>query len=110
MFWKIFLELCVGNNISPNALAKELKISSGAVTKWKDGSVPHHSTLLKIANYFNVTVEYLLGEVGQKEPPADADGELVSEFAELLNGLTDEQMKSVFDYIEFIKTKNNDDK
>lgn len=107
MFWKNFLSLCVNNNVSPNAVAKELGIASGSVTKWKNGSVPHNTTLLKIAEYFGVTVEYLLGETDKKEKPSEQteDDELVSEFAELINGLTDEQLKSVFDYIQFIKRK-----
>jgi transcriptional regulator with XRE-family HTH domain len=124
MFWKNFLSLCVNNNVSPNAVAKELGFASGSVTKWKNGSVPHNTTLLKIAEYFGVTVEYLLGETDIKTPPQlpqggyhggtdikekpseqTEDEELVAEFIELLNGLTDEQLKSVFDYIEFIKRK-----
>jgi transcriptional regulator with XRE-family HTH domain len=108
MFWKIFLELCVGNNISPNALAKELKISSGAVTKWKDGSVPHHSTLLKIANYFNVTVEYLLGETDTKTPPADADDETVSEFGELMGSLSADERKELMNYARFLMQKRKE--
>ena len=101
MFWENFVNLCNSVGKSPNGIAKDINVSSGAITSWKKGKVPHHSTLLKIANYFNVSVDYLL--TGIKEPPADADDELVAEFIELLNGLTDEQLKSVFDYIEFIK-------
>ena len=62
MFWTVFIELCNKNNKKPNAVAKDLKISSGAVTKWKTGSKPNDTTLLKIADYFGVTVEYLKGE------------------------------------------------
>ena len=54
MFWENFSNLCNENKISPNGLAKQLSISSGAITSWNNGRVPHHSTLLKIANYFNV--------------------------------------------------------
>ena len=112
MFWENFLKLCNKNNESPNNVCNKLKLSNATATKWKNGSVPRNTTLLKIAEYFGVTVEYLLGETDIKEKPSELteDDELVAEFAELINGLTDDQMKSVFDYIQFIKTKNNDDK
>lgn len=61
MFWNIFFSLCTEKGRSPNAVAKELSIASGTVTAWKNGKVPHHGTLLKLASYFGVTVDYLLG-------------------------------------------------
>lgn len=62
MFWEIFSKLCSQRGKSPNAVAKELKISSGSVTNWKNGTIPNNSALLKLANYFNVSVDYLLGK------------------------------------------------
>lgn len=75
MFWKNFYNLCSIHGKSPNSVAKELGISSGAVTAWKSGRVPHHNTLLKISNYFAVTVDFLLCH-GEEEKPTANDGEL----------------------------------
>ncbi|MCQ2463963.1 MAG: helix-turn-helix domain-containing protein [Oscillospiraceae bacterium] len=61
MFWKRFTELCNLKNTKPNPVAKELGISSGIITKWKNGSLPNSDTLLKIADYFEISVDYLLG-------------------------------------------------
>jgi repressor LexA len=69
MFWEIFSKLCLQRGKSPNAVAKELKISSGSVTNWKNGTIPNNSALLKLANYFNVSVDYLLGK--EDTIPAD---------------------------------------
>ena len=33
---------------------------------WQQGKVPHHSTLLKLADYFNVSVDSLLGNESQQ--------------------------------------------
>ena len=68
MFWNNFVSLCNNSGKSPNAVAKELSLSSGSVTSWKNGRVPHHSTLLKIAAFFNVTVDYLIGEASFSAP------------------------------------------
>ena len=62
MFWKRFNYLCAKKGISANAAAKELSIASGTVSEWKKGRVPLNSTLKKIADYFDVSVDFLLGE------------------------------------------------
>lgn len=62
MFWEAYYSLCLKIKKSPNAVAKEIGCSSGSVTSWKQGKVPHHKTLLKIAEYFGVSVDSLLGE------------------------------------------------
>lgn len=76
MFWENFSNLCNKNNISPNGLAKILSISSGSITSWKQGRVPHHNTLLKIANYFDVSVDYLLDDGNKKSPDTSLDSEM----------------------------------
>lgn len=83
MFWDNFRNLCLKNNITPNALAKVLSFSSGSITTWKNGTVPHHDTLLKIADYFNVSVDYLLGKTEVSEAD-NANALLSSQEAELL--------------------------
>ena len=62
MFWNNFVNLCNANGKSPSNVAEELKISSGSITGWKKGAQPRDTTLQKIADYFNVSVAYLLGE------------------------------------------------
>lgn len=60
MFWKNFLELCKINEKKPTAVITELGFSRGSVTNWKKGAIPQETTLLKISDYFGVTVDDLL--------------------------------------------------
>ena len=70
MFWENFSRLCLDKGKSPNAVAKELGISSGSITSWKQGRIPYHSTLLKLSDYFGISVGQLLGEpIKEKAPP-----------------------------------------
>lgn len=46
-------------NISQGNLEKELGFSNGSISKWKNSS-PTPERLKKLADYFNVSVEYLL--------------------------------------------------
>lgn len=62
MFYDIFEQLCASKNIKPNTATKALGLSSATATNWKtSGRVPNGETLAKIADYFNCSVDYLLG-------------------------------------------------
>ena len=64
MFWTRFIELCNEVGKSPNAVAAACGIkSSGTVTGWSKGSVPRTPILHKMADYFHVSVDYLVGNV-----------------------------------------------
>lgn len=44
------------------ALAKALKVSKGIISLWENGlREPSMSSLIAVADYFNVSVDYLLG-------------------------------------------------
>lgn len=61
MFWDIFYGLCQSKNEKPNNVAQKVKISSGLITKWKQGSIPNTEALIKLSDYFEVSIDYLLG-------------------------------------------------
>ena len=61
MFWDNFIKLCELNNYKPNQIGKELNISSASITKWKNGSLPSAETLVRLADRFEVSTDYLLG-------------------------------------------------
>ncbi len=107
MFWKRFSEECALMGKKPNPVAKELGISSGTVTGWKNGALPKSELLSKIASYFNVSVDYLLGKTDIKEKPATDDGdELSQEFKSLYCQLSQKQREVVLAAMrEFAKEK-----
>ncbi len=74
MFWELYVQLCNQKNESPNAVAQKLGFSTGTVTWWKKGRHPRSTALQKIADYFGVTVDYLLGKEERPSAPEGADG------------------------------------
>lgn len=78
MFWTIFSTLCADKNLSPNAVATELKIPSGSITAWRNGATPRTKSLTKISNYFGVTVDYLLNAEKENAPGKDDNGNTYS--------------------------------
>ena len=71
----------------PAAVTEELVFSNSMPTSWKNGALPRMSSRKKIADYFGITVEEL---IGTKKEPAGM-GELdkqMQEIVELLNSAT----------------------
>ncbi len=74
-FYEKYLCLCNSINKSPSAVALELKIGKPSVTRWKNGATPRDATVLKIADYFGVTVTELMAGVGEQEKAPATKGE-----------------------------------
>ena len=60
MIYNRIINLCKQHNIKITTLLKELKIAAGSSTSWKRGTVPNSDALIKISEYFNVPVDYIL--------------------------------------------------
>ena len=61
MFWERFYNLCELENTKPLQVVKALDIAAGSITKWKNGAIPSGTNLLLIAEYFDVSIDYLMG-------------------------------------------------
>lgn len=68
IFFERYAELCKVAGETPNSVAKIIGASSGSVTAWKNGTEPRNKTLSKIADYFGVSTDYLLGKDTEKAP------------------------------------------
>lgn len=101
MFWSVFVDLCAKRGVSPNAVAKELNLSSGSVTSWKVGAIPRPTTIKRIADYFGVSPDLFLAETDdpgiKKAPGINAEGLSAARKALLdaVDGLTDEQCEKL---------------
>lgn len=103
MFWEIFVKLCANNGEKPTALVTKLGFSKGNVSYWKSGHVPQAVALHKIADYFGVTVEYLLGKETEKPQKEKAPTEEALKVA-LFGGadVPDELWDKVTEYARFL--------
>ena len=78
MFFDILSSLCSDAGITPTKLVMDLGISKSNVTNWRIGKVPKSDTVQKIAAYFGVSTDYLLGNTDIKnKPAATEDDELL---------------------------------
>lgn len=55
--------------MSQKKLAEALKVSQSAVAMWESGkNTPEYGTLLKLGDIFNVSIDYLTGQLRGREP------------------------------------------
>ena len=78
VFYDNFVALCAANLKSPSAVGRELGIDKSTVSCWKRRKAkPSDVNAKKIADYFGVSVEDLMGESKgegiKKERPADGE-------------------------------------
>jgi transcriptional regulator with XRE-family HTH domain len=83
MFKKRFENVCAEKGISPSAACKAIGLNASSYSKWDENSVPRRSTVKKLADLLDVSIEDLLGDedgTGEKEKaPAEdlSEGELM---------------------------------
>ncbi len=87
-------ELRTQNNLTQIELAHKLKITRSALSLYElNKRKPDSDLLLIIANFFNVSTDYLLGKDINKKDISD----------NLLTGLSPENQKKAIEYIKMLK-------
>ena len=115
MFYDRFKQLCERKGVSCNKAALEIGLSNATPTKWKKtGATPAGETLDKIAAYFGVTTDFLLGKT--EKAPAESGKRSVSDdeikFA-LFGGdgeITDAMYDEVKRFAAFVKQREAEKK
>lgn len=62
MFWDNYIKLCNEKGMSPTAAGEAAGLTNATVYKWRKGAIPQGRNLKKVADYFGVTTNDLLGE------------------------------------------------
>lgn len=115
--YEIFEQLLQKHNVKAYQVAKATGITNSTFTDWKNGrSSPKIDKLQKIADYFGVSVDYLMGnEPTEPEQTEVTDNDI--KFAFWGGGadeVTDEMLEDVRNYAQFLmereRKKNESDK
>ena len=62
MFYSILQGLCRDRGLTVSAALKIMGMSCGNMTRWREGSMPNGKTLRRMAQFFSVPVDYLVGK------------------------------------------------
>ena len=122
MYYENFEKLCKENNVKPATVSKATGVPTSTLTNWKQGNyTPKQITLQPIADYFNVSVDYLMTG---KEPQidylyTDENADFLIEVTKMAKdqvfvermmkymSLMKENKKSVDDMIDYMYDKEN---
>lgn len=99
MFWDNFYKLCKSQGTSPNAVCAAIGLSNATATGWKNGTQPKADVLIKLAEYLDCSVDYLLGlqsEVKKENAPTTNQDVLVQR----IHALSTEQAKLVLELLD----------
>lgn len=112
MFYDNFVALCASVNKTPAYVGRELEIDKSTISCWKARKTkPSDVNAQKIADYFGVTVEELMGESkGEsiKKDPIPKDGAVSSaaqEIFDFLDSASGEELADVIKYIRYLKSQ-----
>ena len=90
-------------------VANYLGVDRTTYVKYERGdSEPNHDILLKLADYFNVSIDYLLGR--KEKPPENNSDSLSRKIIEVFNHLDDDKQKTALEYLEFLASRDNPEK
>ncbi len=109
MFYERLEELCSKNTITISTLVKELGLSTSKVTAWKNGTIPKGSTLVEIADYFGVPLDYLMGRTDDPNQKAGETNIRFDEFEFAMHNetkdLSDDDKNMLLDMARILKNR-----
>lgn len=103
--------LCKTKNMNVTTMCREAIVSRGALSDLRNGRTNKLSTetLSKIANYFDVSVDYLLNGtnevneiIGQEKSPSPEEDELDKTLVDLLIKLTPEEAAQAVNFVRYL--------
>lgn len=89
--------------LSKNKMLTDLSLSKNSFVDWTNrGTVPNGETLIKIARYLDVSVDYLLGATNVRQTFAgtEQENDLRNQIIELVLQLNEENYEKVLSYIK----------
>ena len=116
MFFDIFFDLCKRNGISYKKAAEDIGLSNSITTKWKKtGATPGGDTLNRIAAYFGVSTDYLLGKKTEKASTENGERQMSDEELKFAlwgdcTDVIDDDLDDVRRYAAFVRERKKDRK
>lgn len=98
-------ELRKSNKLTQSELGKILGVGKTTISMYETGnSTPNDEIKLKISEYFNISVDYLLGKTNMKNH-SNSEETIALHSDYDYKDLPDEARKEIENYIEYIKQK-----
>lgn len=100
MFYDNFEKLCTKIEKNPSTVAEELGFTKSMASHWKGGMIPRVSSRKKIADYFGISVEELMGTKKEPAGQGELDDESMVELTELMRKASPEKRKALIELLK----------
>ena len=109
MFFDNFVRLCEQKGVKPSRALTEAGVPKSAYSYWRteagagNDAKPTNQNAVKLAQYFNVTVDYLLTGSQKENPPQQPQSEVdaaVERIRRKLESMPKEQREALMNLIE----------
>lgn len=105
MFYDNLVTLCVKHNTTPSRVAIAIGLNKSSASNWKKtGQLPTDVNLQKLADYFSVSVDFLLNgtETKKDQPVIDksVDSRVKQQLINYLDSLSEEKIAALLTIIQ----------
>lgn len=100
MFYENFVKQCEKSGKFPSIVVEELGFDKSTAAKWKKGVVPQIASRKKIADYFGISVEELMGTKKEPAGQGELDDESMVELTELMRKASPEKRKALIELLK----------
>jgi len=112
LFFERLEKLCSERETDISNVLNALGLSTSKGTAWRNGSIPKGDVLRKLANYFGVTTDYLLGLIDSPLPPMlnvpPVLNDVLVAFSEKgvdINDLTQGKIEKIAEFAKFVDSQ-----
>ena len=102
MFYTRLKKLCDERGLAISNVVLQAGGKLGSLDGWRKGSVPRSDIVVAIANYLDVSADYLLG-LPERSSETDPD---IIRITELLHDCSKSDLTEILSYVEFKAQKN----
>lgn len=111
MFYDIYCDLCQKQGLTPSGAAARIGFNRASITMWKNtGKAPKQELLLKIADFFHVSADYLLEKAPAEEGRHTVDlSDIDFAFYGQYKELSEDDKETIMDMVRVMRQRRNRD-
>ena len=112
-FYERFEALCKEKGTKPTPASVAAGCSRGVASHWKrkylngENALPDSDSAVKLAAYFGVSVDYLLGKEDEKKEASNGASDIDSLILDYASKMTPESRQALIKYMEFLVANQN---
>ena len=117
MYYENFKKLCESKGVKPTDVSKATGIATAILSNWKNGNyVPKQEKLQLVADYFNVSIDYLITgkeneftvEMAKTDVELSNMDSYLKTYALKLAGLSKEKQEQIMSLIDMLEDKKGE--